>query len=149
MSQVQIEQARQSRSIEQLLGGWSRGDLGPLSGLVSRLYGQLYRLAEGLLARQWSDGRWQPGALVHELYLTLTAKRGIEWRSVEHFLAIAHTEMRRYLIADSRRKRTFERGFGKLHVELLRKRADGLDGASKPGRIARDSVGLARGIRSQ
>ena len=122
----------EARSVEELLEAWSRGDPGALPELVSRLYSQLLRRAEQILARQPAAGRAPAGALVNELYLALAEKRGLEWRDVDHFLAIAYTELRRLLVVESRRKRAAKRGFGQRRVEL----STAVDQAADPDRLS-------------
>ena len=134
MSHARCPDARflEALSVEALLEAWSRGNPGALPELVSRLYSELLRRAEQILARQPAAGRAPAGALVHELYLALAEKQGLEWRDVDHFLAIAYTEMQRHLIVESRRKRAAKRGFGQRHVAI----STAVDHAAAPDRLS-------------
>lgn len=100
-----------------LLAAWHRGDAASEAELISRLYGDLHRLAGHCMARERPDHTLQPTALVHEAYLRLRRQhRG--WHSRAHFLALATKAMRRVLLDHARRRRSAKRGGGSEQLVL-------------------------------
>jgi RNA polymerase sigma factor (TIGR02999 family) len=66
--------------------------------LVESLYPQLKRLARVHMSRERPDHTLQPTALINEVYLRLLRSDSLTFVSKAHFLAIASTAMRRFLI---------------------------------------------------
>jgi RNA polymerase sigma factor (TIGR02999 family) len=60
----------------------------------------------------------QPTALVHEAYLRLAGKRGVNWESRQHFFFAAARAMRDILVEQARRKAGPARGGGRRRREL-------------------------------
>lgn len=88
---------------------------GPTPELMTQLYEELRKLAEGYFRRQPQGHTLQPTALVHEAFLKLTA--GSEaYADREHFLAVAATAMRQVLASHARRRRASKRGGDQLQV---------------------------------
>jgi len=78
--------------------------------LLPLVYAELRQLAAARLARERPGQTLQPTALVHEVWLRLTANQDQRWENRRHFFAIAAETMRRILIDRARRRRTRERG---------------------------------------
>ncbi len=109
---AQAEPIEKKLSMSELLQAWNDGEEEALRHLMPRLYPDLCRMAERLLARHRADPILQPAVLVNELYLRFEKKGRTDWRDLEHFLAIAATEMRRIMLTHARRKQAVKRGFG-------------------------------------
>ncbi|MEZ6003580.1 MAG: ECF-type sigma factor [Planctomycetota bacterium] len=79
--------------------------------LLPEMYNQLRWLAHKQFG---SASGWtlQPTALIHEAFLRLKGRRGLEWRSRTHFFAIAAQEVRRVLVDQWRRRNADRRGGG-------------------------------------
>ncbi len=100
--------------------------------LLPGAYQQLRRLAAGMLAAHMADPVIQPTALVHEVYLGMSARSRARYRDKEHFIATASIQLRRALLDHARHIRAGKRdlrlrvtmtdtlpGERDTHVELL------------------------------
>ncbi|HYR91844.1 MAG TPA: ECF-type sigma factor [Terriglobia bacterium] len=96
-------------SVTRLLSEWSAGDRDALNRLIPIVYGELRRIAAGHLVHERTGHTLQPTALVHEVYLKLKDRRGIQWRDRGHFYAIAARSMRQILVDNARRKHAAKR----------------------------------------
>lgn len=85
--------------------------------LLPLVYDELRRLAGHRLARERPGHTLQPTALVHEIWLRLSASGG-EWRDRSHFFAAAAEAMRRILVDNARRKAQLKRGGNPERVDL-------------------------------
>lgn len=81
-----------------LLHRWREGDSAAEDVLFRRVFPDLRRLAHYLMSRERPDQTLQASGLVSEAYLRLVAAKDRDWRSRQHFFAIAARIMRRYLI---------------------------------------------------
>jgi RNA polymerase sigma factor (TIGR02999 family) len=81
-----------------LLHRWRDGDSTAEDALFERVLPDLRRLAHYLMSRERPDHTLQATGLVNEAYLRLVAAKDRDWRSRQHFFAIAARIMRRYLI---------------------------------------------------
>ena len=71
--------------------------------LLPRIYGELKQLAEKMMRRERNDHTLQATILVHEAYLKLVNNERANWQDRSHFLAVAATQMRRFLIDHARK----------------------------------------------
>ena len=78
--------------------------------LLPAVYDELRRLARSYLREEGGYQTLEPTALVHEAYLRLAKRTGIDWRGKTHFLAIAASEMRRVLVERARSANASKRG---------------------------------------
>ena len=106
------------RETTRLLEAWAQGDSDALEPLMTRVYGELQKLAAGYLRRERVDHTLRPSALVHEAYLRLLEQQHLAWQSRAHFMAIAAKMMRRVLLNHSRERQAAKRGGGSPHVSL-------------------------------
>jgi len=88
--------------VTELLRGTARGDKAAEAELISRVYGELRRLAGHYMRAENAGNTLQTTDLVHEAYLRLVRSRDIEWQSRAHFFAVAATNMRRILVDHAR-----------------------------------------------
>jgi hypothetical protein len=67
--------------ITEMLQRWKNGDVAALEKLTERIYGQLRRLADNALGKDWGNQSLQPTELVHETYLRLVDAQQVDWKS--------------------------------------------------------------------
>src|SRR5439155_16563438 len=91
-----------ANEITQLLSRLSAGDREAENKIVRLLYKDLRRLAQYYLNAERRDHSLQATALVHEAYLRITGNAGIDWKSRNHFFAVAGRAMRRVLVDHAR-----------------------------------------------
>lgn len=84
--------------------------------LLAELYSELRALAAYHLRGERSGHTLQPTALVHEVYLRMQGRPGIEHRS--QFMAAASIAMRRVLVDHARSRGAQKRGGGITHVTV-------------------------------
>jgi len=97
-------------NVTKLLVDWSHGEKGALDALTPLVYDELRRLAKIYLRRERPDHTLEGTALVHEAYLRLIDQRQIEWRSRNHFFALAAELIRRILVDHARAQVAAKRG---------------------------------------
>lgn len=86
--------------------------------LLAELYAELRALAARHLKGERRDHTLQPTALVHEAYLRMNGRPGLEIRGRTHFLAVASIAMRRVLVDHARARTAQKRGGGATHVTV-------------------------------
>lgn len=110
---------RPASEVTRLLGKLgSEEDPAIFDRLLSLVYAELRKLADGYLRRERPDHTLQATALVHEAFLKLSGQCTVDWQSKQHFLAIAATSMRRILVDHAREKHTLRRGGDRDRVNL-------------------------------
>ena len=95
--------------------------------LFSTVYDQLHRLAHRRLATERADHTLSTTALVHEVYLKLSAQRPDAFGNREQFFALAAQAMRRILVDYARRHRAIKRSHVDAPVSLSALDATGSD----------------------
>jgi RNA polymerase sigma-70 factor (ECF subfamily) len=115
------ERMRNGRNgeITRLLKGLSAGDQAAENQVIALLYKDLRKLARHYLGNERRDHTLQPTALVHEAYVRMTRKSGIEWQNRGHFFAAAAREMRRVLIDHARRNKAVKRAIPRIPLESV------------------------------
>jgi len=78
--------------------------------MVAELYEELRAVAGQLFRRERSDHTLQPTAVVHEVYLKLSAQKKLHWENRLHFLNIAAVQIRRILVDHARSHGRQKRG---------------------------------------
>lgn len=101
-----------------ILHAIDRGDPRAAAELLPLVYDELRRLAAARMAHEAAGHTLQPTALVHEVWLRLTAGEAHEWQSRAHFFGAAAEAMRRILVENARRKARIKRGGGWQRVEF-------------------------------
>ncbi|MEZ4474693.1 MAG: ECF-type sigma factor [bacterium] len=104
--------------VTRLLLAATDGDAGAQEQLLPLVYDELRRRASSALRRERASHTLQPTALVHEAWLRLVNQEGIDWKSREHFYAIASRVMRRVLVDHARGRLRQKRGGDQIRVEL-------------------------------
>jgi RNA polymerase sigma factor (TIGR02999 family) len=104
--------------ITRLLLAWRQGDRNALDRLIPLVYGELHRMAERHLRRERPGHTLQPTAIVHEAYMKLIGRQGVDWQDRAHFFAVAAQSMRRILVEHARRRDAKKRGGGEARYLL-------------------------------
>lgn len=104
--------------VTHLLFAAKAGGANAIGRVVTLVYEELERIAHRQLAREHAGHTLDTSALVHEAYLKLDRLEHIEWRSREHFLAMAARLMRRILIDYAEARRAEKRGGAAVRITL-------------------------------
>jgi RNA polymerase sigma factor (TIGR02999 family) len=106
--------------VTRVLDALGTGDPRAASDLLGLVYQELRNLATARMMREAGTSTLQPTALVHEAYMRLIGKSGVDcnWQNRAHFFAAAAEAMRRILIDRARDKRALKRGGGWQKLEL-------------------------------
>jgi RNA polymerase sigma factor (TIGR02999 family) len=110
--------------ISRLLHEVNAGDERAFESLVTLVYGELRRMAAGLMRGRIKGATLQPTALVHEAYLRLLQGEA-RWESRAHFFGAAARAMRQVLVAQARAKSAKKRGGRTERVTLHELEAPG------------------------
>jgi RNA polymerase sigma factor (TIGR02999 family) len=105
-----------AQDITTLLNDWQGGNERALNELTPLVYNELRRLAQSYINRERPGHTLQGTALLHEAYMRLIDQRPVQWRSRNHFFALAAELIRRILVDHARAKRAEKRGGD--HVKL-------------------------------
>ena len=100
-----------SKGLAPLLERWSKGEKEAYDQLLTHLYGDIHAIAVRHLHRE----RYltiRPTALVHEVYVRLSALHQMQWQDRAHFLAMAARVTRQTLVDEARRRRAEKRDGG-------------------------------------
>lgn len=100
-----------------LLRAMKSGDETAAERLLPLVYSELHRLARSYMRRERRDHTLQPTALINEAYLRL-AHDDIDWQNRQHFIAVAATVMRRFLVDYARGHDAEMRGGDFQRVQL-------------------------------
>jgi RNA polymerase sigma factor (TIGR02999 family) len=105
--------------VTRILSAIEQGDPQAAEQLLPLVYDELRRLAAEKIAQEKPGQTLQATALVHEAYIRLVDVEKVQhWSSRGHFFAAAAEAMRRILVEQARRKRTWKAGGNLRRVEL-------------------------------
>ena len=124
-------EAGDEAAVTRLLHRWHQGDNEALDEVTECVYTELHRRARAYLRGERPGHTLDTTGLVHEAYLKLADKQGIEWQDRNHFFAVAAQAMRRILIDHARSRHRQKRGGAHDEVPL----EDATQIASEPSRI--------------
>lgn len=96
--------------IGELIRTAQEGDGAAAEQLFASLYRELHSIAERQLRRGGGDLSLGTTTLLHEAYLTIATREGLEFADREHFLAYASKAMRGLTIDYVRRRQATKRG---------------------------------------
>lgn len=102
-------------NVTRLLEQASEGNDQAREDLAQALYGELRRLAGGLMRRERAHHTLQPTALVNEAWLRLAGAE-CEWENRAHFFGAAAQAMRRILVDAARTRLAEKRGGDAVRV---------------------------------
>ena len=118
-------------SIGELIRTAEAGDPAAASALFAALYQELHVIAERQLRRGGSEITLGTTTLLHEAYLNIAKREGLQFATREHFLGYAARAMRGLMIDYVRRRRAKKRG-GEFHLTSSGEEGGGGDGAAAP-----------------
>ena len=98
--------------VTRILHAAAGGSKTAVDQLLSVVYGELRRLAQGYLRDEPKGHTLQATALVHEAYLRLTGQESVGFKDRVQFFGAAATAMRRILVDHARAKKRHKRGGG-------------------------------------
>jgi RNA polymerase sigma factor (TIGR02999 family) len=100
------------------------GDSSRADELLPLVYEELRRIAISKLRNEPAGHTLQPTALVHEVWLKISASDRQVWRGRSHFLGAAAEAMRRILVDRARRKASGKGGANAPIEELVESRIE-------------------------
>jgi len=118
-------------SIGELIRTAAAGDSAAASTLFAALYQELHAIAERQLRHGGDELTLGTTTLLHEAYLNIADREGVQFASRAHFLGYAARAMRGLTIDYVRRRRAKKRG-GEFHLTTSGTEAAGGDGAAEP-----------------
>jgi RNA polymerase sigma factor (TIGR02999 family) len=105
--------------VTRILSAIEHGEPQAAEDLLPLVYDELRRLATAKMAHEKPGQTLQATALVHDAYLRLVDTVKVQsWNSRGHFFSAAAEAMRRILVENARRKRSWKAGGGHRRVEL-------------------------------
>jgi len=104
--------------VTRILNAIERGDIKAADELLPLIYEELRLLAAQKLSQEPPGQTLQATALVHEAYIRLVADGCQNWNSRNHFFMAAAEAMRRILIENARRKKSFKHGGEHQRIDL-------------------------------
>jgi RNA polymerase sigma-70 factor, ECF subfamily len=115
------------QTVTLLLRELAGGDQRYLDRLVTLVYDELRRIAEGQLKRERPSHTLQPTSLVHEVYVRMIGHEQPDYQDRAHFLAIAARAMRKILIDHARARNAAKRGGGLEKIAIDEERDGGME----------------------
>ena len=112
--------------VTRILNAIEQGDPQATEELLPLVYEELRLMAAQKMSQEPLGQTLQATALVHEAYLRLVGAEAQSWDSCGHFFAAAAEAMRRILIENARRKKSFKYGRARHKVDLNSDRLDRL-----------------------
>ena len=103
-----MEQGRED--LTQVLAALTDGDESAAARLMDIVYDELRALAGGFFRGQPAGHTLQPTALVHEAFVRITDRTGLQFKDRAHFFALCATVMRGILADYARKRRAAKRG---------------------------------------
>ncbi|MGE0131110.1 MAG: sigma-70 family RNA polymerase sigma factor [Blastocatellales bacterium] len=104
--------------VTDLLRAWSAGDEEALERLTPLVYDALHKIAKNALRRERRDHTLQATTVVNEAFLRLVDQKQVDWRSRNHFFAVAAKLMRRILVDYARKHHAGKRGGQAVRLSL-------------------------------
>ena len=104
--------------VTRMLQAAGKGSKTAVDQLLSVVYGELRRLAQGYLRGEPGGHTLQATALVHEAYLRLIGQESVGFKDRAQFFGAAAGAMRRILVDHARAKKRRKRGGGAPLVSL-------------------------------
>jgi RNA polymerase sigma factor (TIGR02999 family) len=126
-------------AVTRLLNAAAAGDGDAPARLLDLVYSQLRAIAQQRMAGERRSHTLQATALVHEAYVRLLGRDGIEWTGRGHFFRAAAEAMRKILIDHARARNADKRGGGKAALSIINV-ADLAEEADPAGILALDDA---------
>ena len=104
--------------VTRILNAIEQGDPRATEELLPLIYDELRLLAAQKLSHEPPGQTLQATALVHEAYIRLIGAETQNWDRRGHFFAAAAEAMRRILVENARRKRSYKHGGDRQRIDL-------------------------------
>jgi RNA polymerase sigma factor (TIGR02999 family) len=127
-----------SKEVTQLLVNISNGNQSAYQDLFPLVYGELKRIANIQLNKEYGEHTLSRTELVHETYMKLVDQTKINYNDRKHFYAIAARSIRQILVDYARMKKADKRGGGNKDLTFEEGELDVVDDSSQI--IAMDSL---------
>jgi RNA polymerase sigma factor (TIGR02999 family) len=128
--------------IQELISRAEAGNAGASEQLFTALYAELHRLADIQLKRIGADLSLGTTTLLHEAYLDLAGREGVQFPDQARFLGYATRAMRNLVIDYARRAQAQKRGGGTFEITVTPSLAGGSAAAADPAELERLSEAL-------
>jgi RNA polymerase sigma factor (TIGR02999 family) len=102
----------------QILQSISAGDRSHVERLMQLVYDDLRDLARAQLGSDTPKHTLSPTAVVHEAFVKLIDRDGVDWRGQSHFFAVSAKTMRHILVDYAREKSAQKRGGNRHRIPL-------------------------------
>src|SRR5690606_34233541 len=106
-------------AVTMLLRAAADGDAHAPQQLLELVYAQLRAIAQQRMAGERRGHTLQATALVHEAYVRLLGRDGVEWAGRGHFFRAAAEAMRKILIDHARARNADKRGGGRKALSIV------------------------------
>jgi RNA polymerase sigma-70 factor (ECF subfamily) len=137
---LDVRRSESTHQVTALLHAWRGGDAIAGDALLSRIYGDLRRIARNQLRREHRSPTLDPTALVHECFLRMVDQQSVIHNRV-HFFALAATIMRRVLVDQARARLAGKRRHASVSLTTLSSLAiEGGKGPSDPELLDLDAA---------
>lgn len=97
-------------AVTDLLARWREGDAEAGEAVAPLVYDEMRKIARRLFRGERREHTLQATALVHEVFIELIERRGIEWPNRAQFYGFTAHMMRRVLVHHSRQRGAAKRG---------------------------------------
>ena len=104
--------------VTRILNAIEQGDVRASDDLLPLVYDELRIIATRKMSHEPPGQTLQATALVHEAFIRLVGNESASWDSRDHFFLAAAEAMRRILVENARRKKSWKRGGGYERVNL-------------------------------
>lgn len=104
--------------VTSILNAIEQGDNQAADKLLPLVYEELRLLAAQKLSQEPPGQTLQATALVHEAYIRLVGAEAQDWKSRGHFFRAAAEAMRRILVENARRKKSFKSGGNRKRIDF-------------------------------
>jgi RNA polymerase sigma factor (TIGR02999 family) len=104
--------------ITDLLHAIRAGDEDASSRLLKLVYDDLRVIAAARMGKAPSVVTFEPTALVHECFVRLAGRPGVQWEDRRHFFGVASRAMRDIVVEEARRRGAMKRGGDRRQVPL-------------------------------
>ena len=104
--------------VTRILNAIEQGDVRASDELLPLVYDELRIIATRKMSHEPPGQTLQATALVHEAFIRLVGNESASWDSRDHFFLAAAEAMRRILVENARRKKSWKRGGGYERVNL-------------------------------
>lgn len=94
----------------ELLHQWRSGNVEAFEKLIERVYDELKKLAHHKLVDEFHGSGLRTTELLNEACILLMGKRDLDWKSRNHFMHTAGLAMYRFLVDESRRRKSLAQG---------------------------------------